>query len=236
MASSSSPVQRPAAVLLPAGHRLAGAVDIAVNDLADDTWIRAHHGSAARLVDHVLEAGGLHPAIVAAGHGDEPIETQALIAAGQGVTVAHALNVLIDPGRIAVVPLVDARVPHRAIQAAIARGHRAPATLAALEALRRLRADPDLPSALDAGRAVRCADGLGLRRAALAEVDREHGHRADGEELGLPVLERAVPEVGRGDVLQPADGALLVVELLGVVGDAPGDRLAEPGRARRSCP
>src|SRR4051812_33089157 len=64
---------------------------------------------------------------------------------------------------------------------------------------------------------VGCADGFGFGGAALAEVDREHGHRADGEELRLPVLECAVPEVAGGDVLQPADGGFLVVELLGVV-------------------
>jgi hypothetical protein len=42
---------------------------------------------------------------------------------------------------------------------------------------------------------VRCADRLGLRRAALAQVDREDHHRADRQELRLPVLQGAVPEV-----------------------------------------
>jgi hypothetical protein len=49
--------------------------------------------------------------------------------------------VIVDARRLAVVPLTDARVPHRTVQAALARGHRAPATLAALDALRRLRID-----------------------------------------------------------------------------------------------
>src|SRR3954449_13504032 len=54
----------------------------------------------------------------------------------------------------------------------------------------RVRALP-VASALDAGGVVRRAGRLGLGRAALAQVDREDGHRADGQELGLPVLQRA---------------------------------------------
>src|SRR3954466_12246857 len=38
----------PPRVLLPAGHRLAGRRRIAPRELAAETWIRAHHGSAAR--------------------------------------------------------------------------------------------------------------------------------------------------------------------------------------------
>src|SRR4051812_21732508 len=72
------------------------------------------------------------------------------------------------------------------------------------------------------------ADRLGLGRAALAQVDREDRHRADGEELGLPVLQRAVPEVARGHVAQPAHRGELVIELLGVVGDVAVDRLHAP--------
>jgi CheY-like chemotaxis protein len=48
---------------------------------------------------------------------------------------------------------------------------------------------------------VRGADRLRLRRAALAQVDRERGHRADGEELRLPVLQAAIPEVRVEQVL-----------------------------------
>ena len=47
--------------------------------------------------------------------------------------------------------------------------------------------------ALHAGRLVRGADGLGLRRAALAQVDAQHRHRADRQELRLPVLQRRSP-------------------------------------------
>jgi DNA-binding transcriptional LysR family regulator len=125
----------PPRALVPAGHPVAGADEVAVDDLAGDTWIRAHHGSAARLVDYVLHAAGLQPPIVLAGHGDEPVEAQAFIAAGRGVTVAHALNVLISQEQIAVVPLAGG-APVRRIQAAIMRGQRAPAPRAVVEALR----------------------------------------------------------------------------------------------------
>jgi DNA-binding transcriptional LysR family regulator len=126
----------PPCALLPASHPLAGVPSVTPADLAGDTWIRAHHGSAARLVDHVLERAGLRPAVVGAGHGDEPVEAQAFVAAGHGVMVAHRLNVLIEPERIAVVGLEGAPVRH--VQAAIAEGQRAPAALAALDCLREL--------------------------------------------------------------------------------------------------
>jgi DNA-binding transcriptional LysR family regulator len=71
-------------VLLPAGHGLARAPSVSPGELAEETWVRAHHGSAARLVDHVLAAAGLRPRLLLAGHGDEPVEAQAFIAAGRG--------------------------------------------------------------------------------------------------------------------------------------------------------
>jgi DNA-binding transcriptional LysR family regulator len=124
----------PPRALLPAGHRLASARAVTARQLAGDTWIRAHDGSAARLVDHVAREAGVAPRVLAAGHGDEPVEAQAFVAAGRGVTVAHALNVLVAPDRIAAVPLTGA--PVRRVQAAIMREQRAPLPRAAVEALR----------------------------------------------------------------------------------------------------
>jgi DNA-binding transcriptional LysR family regulator len=123
----------PPRVLMPAGHPLARAASVAPADLAGDTWIRAHYGSAAELVDHVITRARLEPAILHAGHGDEPVEAQAFIAAGRGVTVAHRLNVILDPAQIVAVPLQDGPVRH--IQAAIMREQRAPAALAVIDAL-----------------------------------------------------------------------------------------------------
>jgi DNA-binding transcriptional LysR family regulator len=127
----------PPCVLLPASHPLSGARSVSPADLAGDTWIRAHHGSAARLVDHVLEGAGLRPEILGAGHGDEPVEAQAFVAAGHGVMVAHGLNVLIEPERIVIAGL-EGGAPVRHVQAAIAEGQRAPAALAALDCLHEL--------------------------------------------------------------------------------------------------
>lgn len=125
----------PLCALLPTAHPLAGAPSVTPVELRDDTWIRAHHGSAARLIDHVLDRASLHPSIMHAGHGDEPVEAQGFVAARHGITLAHRLNVLINPAQITAVPLAgDAPVRH--IQAAIMREQRAPAARAVIDALR----------------------------------------------------------------------------------------------------
>jgi DNA-binding transcriptional LysR family regulator len=124
----------PARVLLPARHRLAARPELAVADLAGETWIRAHGGSAARLVDHVLAGAGLRPPLLLAGHGDEPVESQVYVVAGDGVVLAYQLNVIINLAEIAVRPL-RGPAPVRHVQAAMLRGQRAPGTLALLDVL-----------------------------------------------------------------------------------------------------
>jgi DNA-binding transcriptional LysR family regulator len=127
----------PARVLLPVRHRLAARPELAVADLAGETWIRAHDGSAARLVDHVLAEAGLRPPLLLAGHGDEPVESQVYVVAGDGVALAYQLNVIINPAEIAIRPLTGP-APLRHVQAALLRGQRAPGALALLEVLREL--------------------------------------------------------------------------------------------------
>jgi DNA-binding transcriptional LysR family regulator len=124
----------PPCVLLPRGHRLAEERAIAAAQLAGDTWICAHDGSARRLADHVLREAGIRPELRHAGHGDEPVEAQAFVAAGQGVTIAHRLNVLLNPAEVVAVPLAGG-APVRHVQAAIMRNHRAPAARAVIEEL-----------------------------------------------------------------------------------------------------
>src|ERR671919_588200 len=51
----------PPCALLPASHPLARADQVRPDELAADTWIRAHNGSAARFVDHVLAEAALTP-------------------------------------------------------------------------------------------------------------------------------------------------------------------------------
>ena len=104
--------------------RLARRRRVAASELAADAWVRAHDGSGARLVDHVLMRADLRPAILLAGRGDEPVEAQALVAAGKGVTIAHELGVIISD-RIAVRPLTGG-APVRRVQAALMRGSSRP--------------------------------------------------------------------------------------------------------------
>lgn len=125
-------------VLLPADHPLAARQRLRLADLVDETWVRAHDGSAARLVEHVLERASRRPPIVLAGHGDEPVEAQALVAAGSGIALTHELTVIVDRDRVIARPLDHA--PRRTIQAAIMRGQQAPAARALLDALREVGA------------------------------------------------------------------------------------------------
>jgi DNA-binding transcriptional LysR family regulator len=125
-------------VLLPADHPLAARQRLRLADLLDETWVRAHDGSAARLVDHVLERAARRPQVVLAGHGDEPVEAQALVAAGSGIALTHELTVIVDRDRVIARPLDHA--PRRAIQAAIMRGQQAPGARALLDALREVGA------------------------------------------------------------------------------------------------
>ena len=69
-----------------------------------------------------------------AGHGDEPVETQVYVVAGDGVALAYRLNVIINPAEIAIRPLAGP-APARHVQAAVLRGQRAPGALALLELL-----------------------------------------------------------------------------------------------------
>jgi DNA-binding transcriptional LysR family regulator len=128
----------PPRALLPVAHALAKTRSVAPADLAEDTWIRAHRGAGADLVDHVLARARLKPPILHAGRGDEPIEAQAFIAAGRGVTVAHRLNVILDLAKIAAIPLEGAPVRH--VQAALMREQRAPLARAVVDALREVGA------------------------------------------------------------------------------------------------
>src|SRR3954447_4922454 len=126
-------------VLLPSRHPLAAQPSIQVADLAGETWIRAHHGSAAELTDHVLRQARLAPPIFHAGHGGEPPRAQKGVGAGHGISLAHRLNVLLNPELVTAVPL-SGDAPVRHIQAAIMRGQHAPAARAVIDALREVGA------------------------------------------------------------------------------------------------
>jgi DNA-binding transcriptional LysR family regulator len=135
----------PVRVLLPAGHRLAVAPEVDPAELREETWIRAHDGSAADLTEHVLARYRLDPPRLLAGHGDEPVETQALVAAGRGISLTHELTVLVDHDQLVVRPL--ARKPGvRHVAVAHAAGPLVPAAQTVLDALRKIgarRRSPD---------------------------------------------------------------------------------------------
>ena len=76
---------------------------------------------------------------------------------------------------------------------------------------------------------------LRLRRSSLAEVHREDRHRSHREKLGLPVLERALPEARALHVIEPAHRSLMVREQIVVVLDSPGHDWASHVPAR-CCP
>jgi DNA-binding transcriptional LysR family regulator len=124
----------PVRLLLPTTHRLANRRAVDPVDLADEIWIQAADGSVADLTEHLLRRHGLDPPRLRAGHGDEPVETQALVAAGRGVTVTHDLTVIVSRHDLAVVPISgEAGVRH--IDVAHAQGRRSPATATVLDAV-----------------------------------------------------------------------------------------------------
>ncbi len=130
----------PVRVVLPVGHHLADRPTLSVRDLAHDVWIRPHDGSAAHRLDAVLTRAGLRPELLLAGRGDEPVEVQALVAAGRGITLAHDLTVVVDRDGVVVLPLTDEPGVRR-VHAAVLPSHRPPATDTALQALVRVGAE-----------------------------------------------------------------------------------------------
>jgi DNA-binding transcriptional LysR family regulator len=136
-AEHTGTVDDPVKILLPANHRLARSPVIAPADLAADTWIRAHDGSAADLAEHVLARHRLDPPRLLAGHGDEPVETQALVAAGRGIALTHELTVIINQRNIVSRPLEGERfVQHIAVSHAT--GPLAPAVRTVRDAIQRV--------------------------------------------------------------------------------------------------
>jgi DNA-binding transcriptional LysR family regulator len=95
----------PVRIMLPGTHPLAQTPTVAPGDLAHDTWIRAHDGSAADLLERVLARHRIDPPRLLTGHGDEPVEIQALVSAGRGVTLTHELTVIVSRENLTMRPL-----------------------------------------------------------------------------------------------------------------------------------
>ena len=127
----------PVRILLPGHHQLAQQPAVDPADLADDTWIRAHDGSAADLTERLLTTRQIDPPRLMVGHGDEPVEAQALVAAGRGVTLTHDLTVIISHDNIVMKPLT-AYAGVRHIGVAYTTGHTTAAAKATLNTLGRI--------------------------------------------------------------------------------------------------
>jgi DNA-binding transcriptional LysR family regulator len=136
----------PVRIMLPADHPQARTPTVAPGDLAHDTWILAHDGSAADLVERVLTRHRLDPPRLLTGHGDEPVEIQALVAAGRGVTLTHELTVVVPRVNLVTRPLA-AETGVRHVSVAHPTGPLSTATATVLDAVRAVgelhRAQPD---------------------------------------------------------------------------------------------
>jgi DNA-binding transcriptional LysR family regulator len=103
-------------LILPQSHRLAARSIVAIEDLANESWVvRAEAHPTRDVIDKCAEANGFKP-LIAAEANDYP-EVQAMIAAGLGVTLCPALAT--QPLRSdVVVRRVEAAVPGRRISTA----------------------------------------------------------------------------------------------------------------------
>jgi DNA-binding transcriptional LysR family regulator len=98
----------PVAAVLPAGHRLAGRAELALDELADEPWVLTPRSSWPpwhHLYDEVFAAAGFAPRVVQ--RGTSPQNLLALVAAGVGVTrLPLSARSMRDSG-VAFVPLAD---------------------------------------------------------------------------------------------------------------------------------
>ncbi|MCX5417406.1 LysR family transcriptional regulator [Streptomyces sp. NBC_00059] len=107
--------------VLPAGHRLAGREQVAVADLAEDTWIGPYPGNPCHdVVVLACEYAGFEPRLEHSS--DDFHAVVALAGAGAGVALVprSALRGT-EPGRVVVRP-VEGAAPTRRVFAAVRRG------------------------------------------------------------------------------------------------------------------
>ncbi|MFE1287264.1 LysR family transcriptional regulator [Streptomyces sp. NPDC058751] len=125
----------PADVAMPAGHRLAGRVEVDLGDFADDEWITWGEGEFCHeWLMFTLRSQGVEPRV---GHRAGETHTQlGLVAAGLGVCVAPLLGRHPMPGGVVTVP-VRQRVRRHVYVVWRADADRRPSIRAAVDALRR---------------------------------------------------------------------------------------------------
>ncbi len=133
----------PYSVLLPAGHRLAGAPAVDLADLAGEAWVgtASAPGHCQQAALDACAAAGFTPSYAV--QGDEYPTTQGFVAAGLGVALVPGLALGLVHEQVVVKPLRGAQ-PARRVSAAVRRARAGEAlvqaALAALgEAARRTR-------------------------------------------------------------------------------------------------
>ena len=132
-------LEDPLHAVLPGAHPLAGREQIALEELASETWVDTPSGSdARRLLLAACARAGFIPRV--AFESDEYLTIQQLVAAGVGVALVPRLarRSSSPPGTTAV-PL-DAPVVRRVMAAVPAAEFRAPAASVMLEILREVAA------------------------------------------------------------------------------------------------
>jgi DNA-binding transcriptional LysR family regulator len=130
--------------VVPRRHRLARRSEIALADLHADVWIHpTPRDLCCEIILSACRSAGFEPRV--AFEVDEIATSQALVAAGTGVTLLPSLALLVSNPDVAFVSLGEA-APVRTIYAArLAASHPTPATTAMLNVLRELGSSPPAP-------------------------------------------------------------------------------------------
>jgi DNA-binding transcriptional LysR family regulator len=126
-------LREPMLAALPREHRLARRRRLRLQELGGEDWIVGAGAGSPRLVERICRRAGIEArSLVEAGN------TQALVAAGAGVTLVPGLAVGAARPDVAIVELEEP--PRRDVHAVVLGGPRTPATAALTGALRRAAA------------------------------------------------------------------------------------------------
>lgn len=124
----------PLHAVLPCAHPLAQAPQVALGDLAEETWVDATASSEARRpLLWACRRAGFEPRV--AFESDEYGAVQELVAAGVGIALVPELALRAPPAGVVVRPLADLAVVRQVTAATHAAGYRTPATDAMLAIL-----------------------------------------------------------------------------------------------------
>ncbi len=125
---------------LPPDHRLAGCSEVAIAELADDSWLcGSSDSSCRRLTLRSCELAGFVPDI--AYESDEYTVMQALVSAGMGVTLVPDLALMLPSPDIALAEVVPDPPVRRVWAATLQAGCRSAAAVAMVDTLSEVGAE-----------------------------------------------------------------------------------------------